>query len=225
VGTSGGTKRQIADDLRVGLSTLTRWISKSRDHAPAMADTAGTNDVMAELKRLRRENEILRQERDILKRATLFRQGGTSMRFKLVDEAKKDFPRTPPLSCARRQPEWLFRLEDRFASKRQHSDMVMLAHVRSAFALSDGTYGSPRMTRELKDDGLTMGRRRTARLMRENGLLARQKRVSSGRPTASTPGPSRRTSSTRTSPRRRPTKSGAWTSRTAGRARGGSIWL
>ena len=38
------------------------------------------------------------------------------------------------------------------------------------------TYGSPRMTRELQDEGLTMGRRRTARLMRENGLKARQKR-------------------------------------------------
>ncbi|MCB8883945.1 hypothetical protein ACELLULO517_27115 [Acidisoma cellulosilytica] len=29
-------------------------------------------DAAAELKRLRRENEILRQERDILKRATVF---------------------------------------------------------------------------------------------------------------------------------------------------------
>jgi putative transposase len=27
---------------------------------------------------------------------------------------------------------------------------VLLAHVRSAFALSNGTYGSPRMTRELR---------------------------------------------------------------------------
>ena len=45
--------------------------------------------------------------------------------------------------------------------------MVMLAHVRSAFALSNGTYGSPRMTRELQDDGFAIGRRRTARLMRE----------------------------------------------------------
>jgi putative transposase len=54
--------------------------------------------------------------------------------------------------------------------------MVMLAHVRSAFALSNGTYGSPRMTRELQDDGLAIGRRRTARLMRENGLRGRQKR-------------------------------------------------
>ena len=32
------------------------------------------------------------------------------------------------------------------------------------------------MTRELQDGGLAVGRRRTARLMRENGLKARQKR-------------------------------------------------
>jgi putative transposase len=54
--------------------------------------------------------------------------------------------------------------------------MVMLAHVRSAYALSHETYGSPRMTRELQDSGFAIGRRRTARLMRENGLHARQKR-------------------------------------------------
>ena len=69
-----------------------------------------------------------------------------------------------------------FAWKDRPACRRQHEDMVLLAHVRSAFALSNGTYGSPRMTRELQDEGLTVGRRRTARLMRENGLKARQKR-------------------------------------------------
>ena len=42
--------------------------------------------------------------------------------------------------------------------------------------LSNSTYGSPRMTRELRDSGLTVGRRRIARLMRDNGLRARQKR-------------------------------------------------
>src|ERR671912_2147386 len=62
------------------------------------------------------------------------------------------------------------------ASRRQREDLVRLAHVRSAFALSNGTYGSPRRTRELQDTGLAVGRRRTARLMRENGLRARQPR-------------------------------------------------
>ena len=32
------------------------------------------------------------------------------------------------------------------------------------------------MTRELQDDGFSIGRRRTARLMRENGMQARLKR-------------------------------------------------
>ena len=53
---------------------------------------------------------------------------------------------------------------------------MLLAHIRAAFARSNGTYGSPRMTHELQDEGLEVGRRRTARLMRENGLKARQKR-------------------------------------------------
>ena len=53
---------------------------------------------------------------------------------------------------------------------------MLLAHIRSAFTLSNGTYGSPRMTRELQDEGLKSVAVRTARLMRENGLKARQKR-------------------------------------------------
>ena len=41
---------------------------------------------------------------------------------------------------------------------------------------SNGTYGSPRMHRDLVDEGHEIGRHRTARLMRENQLIARQKR-------------------------------------------------
>jgi transposase len=69
---SGRTRRSIADDLGVGLSTLTRWIGRSRDRKVPTQDGAGQADLAAELKRLRRENEVLRQERDILKKATAF---------------------------------------------------------------------------------------------------------------------------------------------------------
>jgi transposase len=70
--TSGRTQREIAGDLGIGLSTLVRWLSRSRDRRVAAPAMAAANDVTAELKRLRRENEILRQERDILKKATAF---------------------------------------------------------------------------------------------------------------------------------------------------------
>src|SRR6202023_710898 len=71
VQTSGRTQREIAGDLGIGLSTLVRWIGRSRDRR-AVDPAAAERDVTAELRRLRRENEILRQERDILKKATAF---------------------------------------------------------------------------------------------------------------------------------------------------------
>ena len=70
--TSGRTQREIAEDLGVGLSTLVRWIGRSRDRAAEGTGGPAKTDTAAELKRPRRENEILRQERDILKRATAF---------------------------------------------------------------------------------------------------------------------------------------------------------
>ena len=92
------------------------------------------------------------------------------MRFQLIDAAKKDFPVQRLCKVLGVSPSGYFAWQSRPASRRQREDLVLLAHVRSAFALSNGTYGSPRMTRELQDAGLAVGRRRTARLMRENGL-------------------------------------------------------
>jgi len=98
------------------------------------------------------------------------------MRFTLIDQAKTAFPVHRLCSVLGVSQSGYFAWKGRPACRRQRDDMVLLAHVRSAFAHSNGTYGSPRMTRELRDGGLAVGRRRTARLMRETSLKARQKR-------------------------------------------------
>ena len=56
---SGRPRTEIAEDLGVGLSSLTRWIGQYRgeEMPPEIRD-----DLQAEL------NAVLRQERDILKR-------------------------------------------------------------------------------------------------------------------------------------------------------------
>jgi transposase len=72
VETSGRTQREIAEDLGIGLSTLRRWLDKRRERDMEAPPPDRQEDLAAELKRLRRENEILRQEREILKRATTF---------------------------------------------------------------------------------------------------------------------------------------------------------
>ena len=98
------------------------------------------------------------------------------MRFALIDRTKAEFPVHRLCRVLGVSQSGYFAWRGRPACRRQRDDMVLLAHVRSAFALSNATYGSPRMTRELQDAGLMVGRRRIARLMRDNGLRARQKR-------------------------------------------------
>jgi transposase len=70
--TSGRSRREVAADLGIGLSTLRNWIDGRRDRAMEAPPVDRQEDMAAELKRLRRENEVLRQEREILKRATAF---------------------------------------------------------------------------------------------------------------------------------------------------------
>ena len=67
--TSGLTRKQVASDLGVGFSTLSKWIQKSRpDDLPPPVDL----DLGQENERLRKENRLLMEERDILKKATVF---------------------------------------------------------------------------------------------------------------------------------------------------------
>lgn len=98
------------------------------------------------------------------------------MRFQLIDEAKTDFPVQRLCKVLDVSPSGDFAWKNRPASRRQREDLVLLAPVRSAFSLSHETYGSPRMTHAVREQGLMAGRRRVARLMRENGLRARQPR-------------------------------------------------
>ena len=70
--TSGLTRKQVADDLRVGMSTLNKWITTHR-----YTDVVSKEDLSLaqENDRLRRESRILKEEREILKKATQFFAG------------------------------------------------------------------------------------------------------------------------------------------------------
>jgi transposase len=70
--TSGLTRKQVADDLGVGMSTLNKWITSHRDTGVLSNEDL---DLAKENERLRRENRLLKEERDILKKATQFFAG------------------------------------------------------------------------------------------------------------------------------------------------------
>lgn len=67
--TSGLPRKQVAKDFGVGFSTLNSWIQQDRRNPEK--PTAQT-DMERELAELRRENRQLREEREVLKKATQF---------------------------------------------------------------------------------------------------------------------------------------------------------
>ena len=50
-------------------------------------------------------------------------------------------------------------------------DAQLLQPIRLAYAASKGTYGAPRVHRELRDHGIHVGKKRVARVMRADGLV------------------------------------------------------
>jgi len=62
--TSGLKRKQVADDLGVGMSTLNKWITAHRDTDVVSQEDL---DLAKENDRLRREIRLLKEEREILK--------------------------------------------------------------------------------------------------------------------------------------------------------------
>ena len=70
--TSDLTRPQVSSDLGVGLSTLNKWNQKQQ-HDDLMSGPH--EDVEKENARLRKEVRLLREEREVLKKATIFFAG------------------------------------------------------------------------------------------------------------------------------------------------------
>ena len=67
--TGGLPRKQVASDFGIGFSTLSRWIQQDRRNSEKPTNQS---DLEREIAELRKENRMLREERDVLKKATVF---------------------------------------------------------------------------------------------------------------------------------------------------------
>ena len=58
-------------------------------------------------------------------------------------------------------------------SERKREDERLLVEIKKFHKESRGTYGSPRVTTDLQDQGEAIGHNRVARIMRENGIVGK----------------------------------------------------
>jgi putative transposase len=99
-----------------------------------------------------------------------------SKRFRLNDTNKATMSNDRMCPMMGVSPSGLHARNTQESCQRKRDDMVLLLNIQAQFSASSRTYGVPRMHAELCKDGLSIGRHRMARLMRNNGLMAHQKR-------------------------------------------------
>ena len=61
-------------------------------------------------------------------------------------------------------------------SNRKKKNIKLLEDIKQIYLISRGTYGSPRITKELNMKGISVSQKTVARLMRENNIRSRVKR-------------------------------------------------
>ncbi len=96
------------------------------------------------------------------------------MRLRFLEEQNETFPVERLCRVMNVSPRGLRAFRSRPASRRQHTDMVVWAHINEQFRLSLGSYGRPRMTEELEDVVVDVGLQRVGRMTRENGIVLKR---------------------------------------------------
>ena len=133
-----------------------------------------------ELARLHRENEVSRQERDILKKAVGIFSRAPKLNICLSMTIAAGFRQGVCAERWRFHPAGYYAWLKRGESRRVREDRRLLVEIKAIHREKRGAYGSPRIHAELKDRPLRHGKKRVARLMRENGIRGKTEKEIQG---------------------------------------------
>jgi putative transposase len=91
-------------------------------------------------------------------------------RFRFVDQERAVYPVNLLCRLLKVSRSGYYAWRQRPPSARRLADEVLAEQIRGFHLASRGTYGAPRIHADLADAGVRVGRKRVARIMRENGL-------------------------------------------------------
>lgn len=98
------------------------------------------------------------------------------MKFERIRREKANYPVAVMCKGLGVSRSGYYAFETRPSSRRAIEDIHLGIEIAESFRLSRGAYGSPRVLRDLTDNGRRVSRKRVARIMRARGLCARPRR-------------------------------------------------
>ncbi len=98
------------------------------------------------------------------------------MRFRFIEAEKALYPIRLLCRCLAVSRSGYYAWRKRPVCARDKQDARLRVEISASHSASRRTYGSPRILRDLREDGHRVSRKRVARLMRDLGLEGRRKR-------------------------------------------------
>ncbi|MGW6950185.1 IS3 family transposase [Streptomyces xanthophaeus] len=175
----GATIRSVAADLGVNPETLRNWVRAAGASRPRGRRAEGTAEAAAPLEvenaALRKKIRELEEEREILRKAAKYFAGGDALvnRFQFVADHQRrhGVKRLCDILGIARSSFYYWRRTAADRAGRQAADARLANRIRAVHRESDGTYGAPRITAELREySGEPVNHKRVARIMRASGI-------------------------------------------------------
>ena len=92
------------------------------------------------------------------------------MRYQFIHSLTGRFPITALCRTLRVAKSGYYAWRGRQPSARHREDQTITRRIREHFEASRQTYGSPRILRDLREEGIACGKHRVAKLMKQAGL-------------------------------------------------------
>ncbi|MFC1482884.1 IS3 family transposase [Candidatus Margulisiibacteriota bacterium] len=159
---------QIAKDLGVNEATLYYWIRKNKNRGEDVMvnkNNRKTRDSN-EVRKLRKELEDTKLERDNLKKSSGHLLKTTEMKFVFIKHHHSEFPVKKMCQVLKVSKSGFYTWLNRKPSTRQVENNMLLVEIEKVFIKSRKCYGYPRVHKELVEKGMHYNKKRIARLMK-----------------------------------------------------------
>ncbi|MEV3996465.1 IS3 family transposase [Streptomyces halstedii] len=173
------TIRSVAADLGINPETLRNWVRAAGVSRPRGRRTQEPAQPPAPLEAenaaLRKKVRELEEEREILRKAAKYFAGGDALvnRFQCVADLQRrhGVKRLCHVLDVSRSSFYYWRRTAADRAARQAADAKLATRIQAVHRESDGTYGAPRITAELREEnGEAVNHKRVARIMRASGI-------------------------------------------------------
>ena len=142
--TSGKPITQVARELGISDASIHQWRKELAEHGPEAFPGSGHQTALEEEnRRLKRELERTRQERDILKKTVSHLLARPAVRYQVVEEYRKEYPVSVLCDTLGVSLSGYYAWKNRPMSQHQREDQpARRAHSRRLSRLSTGVWES-----------------------------------------------------------------------------------